>query len=295
MAGPLGFEPRTSGSAGGEGDLMKNLPSEKPASTIGTVQNLEEFVKFCKVDLRQSHRSAMRNRNAVQRYLSEHGFTAGELRDFLFQFENPSTYNNWLKSFVAYGKFIGVSLGFKFARCEPKLRIPPSRKALREFYYALDTVYEQLLFLGYACTGLRRRELLDLQLRNLDQERRAVFPQHDTLTKRSYVTFYNEEFEDLLHVWLRLRNNRSDRLFPLRSSTKSFIFVVAQKKTGLGIAPQDLRFWFANEMARLGVPDRFIDAFQGRIPRSVLARHYTDYSLENLKQIYDRAGLRVLS
>lgn len=42
------------------------------------------------------------------------------------------------------------------------------------------------------------------------------------------------------------------------------------------------------------VADRFIDAFQGRIPRSVLARHYTDYSLENLKAIYDKAGLRVL-
>jgi intergrase/recombinase len=54
-----------------------------------------------------------------------------------------------------------------------------------------------------------------------------------------------------------------------------------------------LRFWFANEMARLGVPDRFIDAFQGRIPRSILARHYTDFSLENLKAVYEKAGLRV--
>jgi len=48
-------------------------------------------------------------------------------------------------------------------------------------------------------------------------------------------------------------------------------------------------------MARPGVPDRFIDAFRGRIPQSVLVRHYTDYSLENLKAIYDKAGLRVLS
>jgi len=40
-----------------------------------------------------------------------------------------------------------------------------------------------------------------------------------------------------------------------------------------------------NEMARLNVPDRFIDAFQGRILMSILARHYTDYSIENLKQI----------
>jgi intergrase/recombinase len=72
-------------------------------------------------------------------------------------------------------------------------------------------------------------------------------------------------------------------------------FKRARLKTGLEITPKVLRFWFANEMARLGVPDRFIDAFQGRIPRSVLAKHYTDYQPEKLKQIYDRAGLKVLS
>jgi hypothetical protein len=32
-----------------------------------------------------------------------------------------------------------------------------------------------------------------------------------------------------------------------------------------------------------------------RVPRSVLARHYTDFSPERLKRIYDGAGLRVLS
>jgi intergrase/recombinase len=48
-------------------------------------------------------------------------------------------------------------------------------------------------------------------------------------------------------------------------------------------------------MGELGVPDRYIDAFCGRVPRSILARHYTDYSPERLKRIYDKANLRVLS
>lgn len=61
------------------------------------------------------------------------------------------------------------------------------------------------------------------------------------------------------------------------------------------ITPQDLRFWFANEMRRLGVQSEYVDAFCGRIPRLILARHYTDYSLENLKQIYDKAGLKILT
>jgi len=49
------------------------------------------------------------------------------------------------------------------------------------------------------------------------------------------------------------------------------------------------------EMGRLRVPDRYVDAFCGRAPKTVLARRYTDYSPEKLKEIYDKAGLRVLS
>jgi len=52
--------------------------------------------------------------------------------------------------------------------------------------------------------------------------------------------------------------------------------------------------WFVCGMGRLRVPDRYVDAFCGRVPRSVLARHYTDYSPEKLREIYDKAGLKVL-
>jgi intergrase/recombinase len=48
-------------------------------------------------------------------------------------------------------------------------------------------------------------------------------------------------------------------------------------------------------MGRLRVPDRYVDAFCGRVPRSVLARHYTDFSPEKLKEIYEKANLKVLS
>ena len=61
------------------------------------------------------------------------------------------------------------------------------------------------------------------------------------------------------------------------------------------ITPQVLRIWFSTEMGELGVPDRYVDIFQGRAPRSVLAKHYTGKGLERLKRIYDKAGLKVLS
>lgn len=68
-----------------------------------------------------------------------------------------------------------------------------------------------------------------------------------------------------------------------------------QAKTDLDINPKDLRTWFCVEMTNLGVPDKFIDAFCGRTPKSVLAKYYTDYSPKRLKAIYDKANLRIFS
>jgi intergrase/recombinase len=65
----------------------------------------------------------------------------------------------------------------------------------------------------------------------------------------------------------------------------------ANEKTGLHITPQTLREWFCTEMVSKGVSDGYVDGFCGRVPRSILARHYLDYSPEKLKRIYDWANL----
>ena len=62
-------------------------------------------------------------------------------------------------------------------------------------------------------------------------------------------------------------------------------FKEAEEATGVKVTPQILREWFCNEMANLGVPDRYIDAFCGRTPKTILAKHYTDYTPQRLKKI----------
>jgi intergrase/recombinase len=47
-------------------------------------------------------------------------------------------------------------------------------------------------------------------------------------------------------------------------------------------------------MGELGIPDRYVDAFQGRVPASILARHYSDFNQGKLREIYEKANLRVL-
>jgi intergrase/recombinase len=48
-------------------------------------------------------------------------------------------------------------------------------------------------------------------------------------------------------------------------------------------------------MLGLSVSETYVDAFCGRVPKSVLARHYTDFSPEKLIKIYEKASLNILA
>ena len=56
-----------------------------------------------------------------------------------------------------------------------------------------------------------------------------------------------------------------------------------------------MRDFFSQEMGKAFVPDRYIDIFQGRAPKNVLARHYNPHGTGMLRQIYDKANLNVLN
>jgi len=175
--------------------------------------------------------------------------------------------------------------------CPPRLF---SRDELRRFYGALGSPEERALFMLYATTGRRRMEVLGLRLEEVDFGNRMLLPNRNSSTKHTWHSFYNEEAARALEECMVVRRKKNSFLFTLNLQKKDYILTEAQEKTGLKITPRALRFWFTNEMARLGMQDRFIDAFQGRVPRKILARHYTDYSVENLKRIYDKVGLKVL-
>ena len=67
----------------------------------------------------------------------------------------------------------------------------------------------------------------------------------------------------------------------------------ASESAGVKVTSKILRAWFSTEMGELGVADRFIDIFQGRAPRTVLAKHYTGKRLQRLKRIYCKANLKI--
>ena len=94
--------------------------------------------------------------------------------------------------------------------------------------------------------------------------------------------------------YLTNRNNCSQILFVVSDRQWKKLWKLATKSAGVSITSKVLRAWFSTEMGELGVADRFIDIFQGRAPRSVLAKHYTGKGLERLKRIYDKVDLKIV-
>ncbi len=166
----------------------------------------------------------------------------------------------------------------RFPRSKVRPKILPSKDQIKNFYDALPDKYK-IIFLMLASSGLRVSELLKAEI---DKTNRMVIPNHCSQTKCSWVSFYNEEAAALL------KNG-----FPqITVDGLNHFFKKVSKKTGIRIYPHLLRAIFAKEMSIAGVQDRYIDAFRGRVPGTVLAKHYSDFSPEILKQIYDKANLR---
>ena len=210
---------------------------------------------------------------------------------------STSGYCNALKAirifFRDYLKHGDLVEGFKFPATPFKPRTIPEKGVLSEFYEEIPSIEGKLYYLLYASSGLRREEALGLRPKDVDMEMRMVTPKKGVSgTKNTWISFYGIELEELLKQY---KPRNGERWIPIRTDNFREIWKVPERKTGIKITPQVLRDWFCAAMGEAGVPDRYVDAFCGRLPRSVLARHYTDYSPTRLKRIYDQANLKVLS
>jgi integrase len=305
-----GFEPGSRArEAFKENSECERKPYDLRMENVENERIFEDFRNFLIVDRQLKDETVNKHLREVRRLYENSDFnplnaTRIDIRNYLMRFRDcsPWTYANILKALrVFYRDYLGkpeVIEGFKFPNRPFKPKKIPSKKELQEFYKFLKDPLAKAIFLFFATTGLRRKELFNLKIKDVDFERRMVIPEKDSSrTKMSWITFYNDEAEEALRKCLGLFNtlDKDGRLFPVseayfRKKCKAF-----ERKTGIRITPQILREWFACEMGRLGIPDRYVDAFCGRVPRSVLARHYTDFSPEKLKEIYNKVKLKVLS
>jgi integrase len=208
------------------------------------------------------------------------------IEDFLLDIKNTrsvSTYRDYLCTikvlFRDYLKQPEMVADFQFPTKQCKPKILPTKKQLKTFFNSLPDRYK-VIFLALASSGLRVSELLGAEI---DTKNHMLIPKaHSGSTKHSWISFYNGETALLL----------KDSFPEITVDGLNHVFKKVSVKTGINVYPHLLRAVFAREMSLRGVPDRYIDAFCGRTPQSVLARHYSDYSPEVLKLIYDKTNLR---
>jgi intergrase/recombinase len=291
VAPPKGLEPLT--------DWLTALRHQGSLATSFTIADsvIDSFAMFCRIDLLRSHKTIKEHVNCLKRYVKEMGndIDATRIRDFLFKirskYPNPRTHRAYLcmvkvfcRDFLGKGEWVAT---LKFPKIKPNIIIDlPNRQQLTEFFNALPHDKAKAAFLLYCSSGLRKSEIFNAKI---IPEMRAIIPtNHEQYsTKNSYVSFYNLEAEQYLK---RIGFNLNVSEISIRRWFKN-----AYNKTKIKITPQMLREWFCSEMAILNVPDRYVDAFCGRVPRSVLAQRYTNFSVQTLKAIYDKANLTVLA
>ena len=173
--------------------------------------------------------------------------------------------------------------------------IPPTKEEVRKGFQGQTETLGRAIYLFFASSGLRKNEVLGLSRDDIDWENRSVVPNHFSRTKRSGLAFYNEETKCWLERYLNERNDGESQLFIVSDRKYSDIWDKASDSAGIRITAKVLRLWHSVELGEKGTPDRFTDIFQGRSPRSTLAKHYTSRGIERLKAVYDKADLTILS
>jgi integrase len=265
---------------------------------------LRAFQNFLSVNMRLESCTVRETLLNVKRFLkaSEYVVSVDGVKRYLESYisKKPKTYNSqitslkrFLKEFLEQPELIR---SFKMAAVDEWHfnESLPSKEQVRKGLEGLKGTRAKAIYLFTATTGLRKGEILGVLKSQVDLKTRGVVPNHFTRKKRSGITFYNGEAAAWLEKYLGARKTNSEKLFVISDRAWRRIWMAASKSAGVKITSKILRPWFATEMGELGVPDRFVDVFQGRAPRSVLAKHYTGKGLETLKRIYDKADLKIL-
>ncbi|MBM5805286.1 MAG: hypothetical protein FJZ49_04400 [Candidatus Verstraetearchaeota archaeon] len=77
-------------------------------------------------------------------------------------------------------------------------RYLPKKEDFRTFFETLEKIDDKALFLFFASSGLRRNEVLNLQITDIDLEKGICYPNHQSQTKSAIYGFFNNETKKYL-------------------------------------------------------------------------------------------------
>jgi intergrase/recombinase len=265
---------------------------------------LKAFGDFLSVNMRLEQCTVKETLLNIRRFLENADYVVSveSVKRYLESYipKKPKTYNSQITSLRRFIKeFLEMPdmiMSYKMAAVDEWHfnENLPSKENVKKGFQGLTTTKAKAIYLFTVTTGLRKGEILNVLKSQANKETRSVIPKHFTRKKRSGITFYNEETALWLEKYLSERKDNSEKLFVISDRAWRRIWIRASKAAGVTITSKILRAWFSTEMGELGVPDRFVDVFQGRAPRRVLAKHYTGKGIETLKRIYEKANFKVL-
>ena len=274
-----------------------HVKASYPTFPVNSI-NLAYFEEYLLINLRLSKSTVTSTMMRIRAFLRRGDVSYQTIKEHLKYYLNkaPATYNAELKTLHRLMKYLkdeSILYDFSYAPVDVFPQETPTNEQVRIGFESLKTTLQKAVYLFIATSGLRKSEMLNLTKRQVDFETRAIIPKHFTRTKRSGITFINEEALFWLKKYLSSREDSDSKLFKISDRQWRNLWNTVNENLDIRITAKKLRLWHSVELGELGVGDRYIDTFQGRAPRSTLAKHYTSRGLDRLKAVYDSAGLKI--
>ena len=225
--------------------------------------------------------------------------------EYLKKIKNKYSTTSYRKQVYQIRKFLTyLSIDWaKDIKPPPELEYTPKRitrtdikDTIRYFKgHRFSKQFKAIILLG-ASSGMRAEEIYQLNPEDIDIEERIVHVNHDprkgqtTKTKKSRISFFNPETQETLSDYLEFFNEESS-LKCLFSKTH-----IERAFSKAPIRVKELRKFFSQEWDRLGGPTTIKKIIMGHSLRGdVDLMHYNCQSIDDLKAIYDRVGIKILN
>lgn len=274
-----------------------NIVPDRETTINDYDSSIGEYEKFAKEDLNLAQNTIENQKSTILGFLNHSNgkINKDTIKDYLNSNDSSSWRTNQLKALRRYTRDF-LKLGnwineFDFSKTRAKLKEIPGDEQIREFFEYLP--YQgQLAFLILYNSGLRIGEVLSLKVSNInfDTNMVNVSDVHEGDTKYSWISFITKQTSQIIQQYLSTANitDTNSKIFPVTKRTIQKMFQDTSEYVGIAITPHLMRTIFAEKCTKVGMQDKYINAFCGRVSQGILAKHYTDYSPARLREIYDK-------
>lgn len=260
--------------------------------------SIEQYKIFAKEELKLNEKTITNQLSTISRFLSHSKGVVNKesVQEFFDSNDSDSWKSNQLKvlrrycrDFLKLGNWINE---FKFSKTQVGIKNLPDEDTLFKLFALLPTQTLVITLILYT-SGLRIGEVLSLEYRHIQNDMNMIDASkiHEGETKHSWISFVNQETMNFLNQYLdEISFDYEDnlKLFTTSSRVVQKDFEKSSEQIGFKINPHMLRKIFTEKCTQAGIKDKYIDALCGRISKSVIAKHYTDYSPDSLKREYKK-------